>query len=67
MDCRPRHTAGFTCRLSKLKPRTSEKMGGLIMNNEDLFFSSPILLVENRTSEDVSIFFCSFSQCNKIA
>ena len=51
MDCRRR--ARFTYRLSRLKPRASEKMGGLITNNEDLFFSSPILSVENRTSEDV--------------
>ena len=55
MDRRCR--AGFTYRLSRLKPRASEKMGGLITNHEDLFFSSPILSVENRTSKDVYIFF----------
>ena len=36
MDCRYR--AGFTYRLSRLKPRASEKMGGLIKNDGDLFF-----------------------------
>ena len=36
MGCR--HRAGFTYRLSRLKHRASEKMGGLITNNEDLFF-----------------------------
>ena len=51
MDCRCRE--GFTYRLSRLKPRASEKMGGLITNNDDLFFSLPILSVENRTSKDV--------------
>ena len=35
MDCR--HWAGLTYRLSRLKPRASEKMGSLITNNEDLF------------------------------
>ena len=35
IDCRRR--AGFTNRLSRLKPRASEKMGGLITNNEDIF------------------------------
>ena len=54
-DCR--HRAGFTYRLSRLKPRASEKMRSLITNNEDLFFSSPILSEENRTSEDVYTFF----------
>ena len=39
-------------RLGRLKPRASEKMEDLITNNKDLFFSSPILSVENRTSED---------------
>ena len=44
-----RHRAGFTYRLSRLKPRASEKMGGLFPNNElkSCFFSSPILSVEN--------------------
>ena len=53
MDCK--HRAGLTYKLpvSRLKPRASEKMGGLIMNNEDLFFSSSILSVEKRTSEDM--------------
>ena len=37
MDCR--HKAEFTYRLSGLKPRASEKMGGLITNNKNLFFS----------------------------
>ena len=56
MGCK--HRAGFTYTLSRLKPRASVKMGGLITNNEDLFlFSSPILSRENRTSEDVKIFF----------
>ena len=87
MGCR--HRAGFTHRLSRLKPRVSEKMvGGVITNNEDFFFSSPILLVENRTSEyvhtiffalhytdifsenrtsdDVKIFFCSSNQYDQI-
>ena len=54
-----RHRAGFTYGLSRLKPRASEKMGGFITNNEDLFFSSQILSVENRTSEDVHAFFYS--------
>ena len=36
-DCR--HGAGFTYRLSRLKPWASKKMWGLITNNEDLFFS----------------------------
>ena len=44
-DCR--HRAGFTYRLSRLKPSALKKMGGLITNNEDVFFSSPILSVEN--------------------
>ena len=35
-DCR--HRVGFTHRSSRLKPRASEKMGGLITNNEDFFF-----------------------------
>ena len=35
MDCR--HRAGFTYRLSRMKPRASEKIGGLIKNNEDFF------------------------------
>ena len=64
MDCR--HGAGFTYKLSRLKPRASEKMGGLITNIEDLFSSSPILSVENRTSEDVKTFFCFSSQCDQI-
>ena len=45
MDCR--HAAGFTDRLSRLKPKASEKIGSLITNNEDFFFSSLILAVEN--------------------
>ena len=36
MDCRRR--AGFTYRLSRLKPTESKKMGDLITKNEDLFF-----------------------------
>ena len=52
MDCRRK--AGFTYRLSRLKPSIGEN-GGLITNNEDLFFFSPILLAENRTSEDECI------------
>ena len=59
MDCR--HRAGFTYRLSRLKPRASEKMGGLIKNNEDPFFLFMILSVENRTSEDVHTFFLLFA------
>ena len=59
MDCKYR--AGFTYRVSRLKPRASEKMGGLITNNEDLFFSLPILSVEKRTSEDVHTFFLLFT------
>ena len=55
MDCR--HKPGFAYRLSRLKPRASEKMEGLITNNVDFFFSSPILSAENRTSEDVKMFF----------
>ena len=56
-----KNRAGFTYRVSRLKPRASEKMGGLISNNEDLFFSSPILSVENRTPEDVYTFFLLFT------
>ena len=52
-----RHKAGFSYKLSRLEPRVSEKMRGIITNNEDLFFSSPILSGENRTSEDVYILF----------
>ena len=59
MDCK--HRAGLTYRVSRLKPRASEKMGDLITNNEDLFFSSPILLVANRTSEDVHTVFLLFT------
>ena len=59
MDCR--HRAGFTYRLSRLKPSASEKMGGLIKNNEDLFFLFMILSVENRTSEDVYTFVLLFA------
>ena len=55
MDCR--HRAGFTYRLSRLKLTVSEKMGGLIANNQDLFFVSPILSVENKTSENLKTFF----------
>ena len=54
MGCR--HWAGLTYWLSRLKPRASEKMGGFITNNKD-FFSSSLLSVENRTSEDVYTFF----------
>ena len=54
------HRAGFTYSLSRLKLKASKKMGGLITNNEDIFFSSPILLVENRTSEDVYTFFALY-------
>ena len=36
MDCR--HRDGFKYRLSRLKPRASEEIGGLITNNEDFFF-----------------------------
>ena len=32
-----RHRAGFTYRLSRIKPRASEKIGGFIANNEDFF------------------------------
>ena len=53
MECR--HRAGFTYRLSRLKPRASQKMGGLIKTNEDLFFSS--LSLEKRTSEVVYALF----------
>ena len=60
MGCR--HKAGFTFRLSRLKSGASEKIGGLITNNEDLFFfPSPILPVEHRTSEDVYTFFLLFT------
>ena len=60
MGCR--HRAGFTYRLSRLKPRSLEKMKGLITNNEDLFlFTSPILSRENRTSEYVHTFFLLFT------
>ena len=56
MGCR--HWAGFTYRLSRLKPRASWKMGDLITNNQDLFlFSLPILSWENRISEYVHTFF----------
>ena len=55
MDCK--HRTGFTYRVSRLKPKALEKMGDLITNNEDLFFSLPILLVKNRTSEDMYTFF----------
>ena len=35
-----RHRAGFTYnKLNRLKARASQKMGGLITNSEDLFFS----------------------------
>ena len=46
-------------RISRPKPRASEKMEGLITNNEDIFFSLPILSVDNRTSEDVYTLICS--------
>ena len=61
MDCR--HRTGFTYRLSRLKPTASQKMGGLIMNNEEFFFLFVfmILSVENRISEDVYIFFLLFA------
>ena len=55
-----RHSAGLSYRLSTLKPRASEKMGGLTTNKEDLFFSCPILSVENGTSEDVYIAYTFF-------
>ena len=55
MDCR--HRAGFAYRLSKLKPRASEKMGASSQTMKTFFSSSPILSVENRTSEDVYAFF----------
>ena len=56
MGCR--HRAGFTHRLNRLKPRVSEKMVGPHHEQSRLFlFSSPIFLVENRTSEDVHTFF----------
>ena len=42
--------AGFTNRLGRLKPRASEKMRGLITNNEDLFFG---IFSENTTSADM--------------
>ena len=60
MDCR--HRAGFTYRLSRLKPRASEKVGGLIKNNADLFFLFMILSVENRTFEDVYTLFLLFAK-----
>ena len=59
MDCR--HRTGSTYRLSRLKPTASKKMGGLIKNNEDLFFLFMILSVENRISEDVYTFFLLFA------
>ena len=37
VDCK--HRTGFAYRISRLKPRASEKTGDLITNNEDLFFS----------------------------
>ena len=55
MDCR--HRAGFTYRLNRLKPSASEKMGDLITNNKDFFFSSTILSGKNRTPEDMYTFF----------
>ena len=60
MDCR--HRAGFTCRLSRLKLTASKKMGGLIKNNEDLFFLFMILSVENRISEDAYTFIFLFAK-----
>ena len=51
MDCK--HRAGFTYKLSWVKPRASKKMGGVITNDEDLFFSSLILPEKKRASEDV--------------
>ena len=59
MGCR--HMSGFTCWSSRLNLRASEKMGGLKPNNEDLFFPSTILSVENSTSEDVYNFFLLFT------
>ena len=65
MDCR--HRVGFTYRLSRLKPKASEKMGSFITNNQDFFFYSLMLSVENRTSKNVYTFFCSSNQCEQIA
>ena len=56
-----RHRAGFTYRLSRMKPKASEKMGGLITNIENLFFSSLILSVEKRASGDFIPFFALHS------
>ena len=52
---------GFTNRLSRLKLRASEKMKGLITNNEDPFFLlCTDIFSENRTFEDVQTFFLHF-------
>ena len=60
MDCR--HRAGFTYKVSRLKPRASEKMGVSSQTMKTLFFfSSPMLSMENRTSEDVYTFFLLFT------
>ena len=61
MDCR--HRAGFTHKLSKLKPKTSEKMRASSQTMKTLFFffSSLMLSVENKTSEDVYTFVLLFT------
>ena len=67
--------ARFTNRPGRLKPRASEKMRGLIANNEEplTFFENrpsrqhKALLFFDRSSADVKIFFCSSYQCDQIA
>ena len=59
IDCR--HRAGFMCRLSRLNPTASEKMGASSRTMKTFFFSSPILSVENKTFEDVYAFFLLFT------
>ena len=49
--------AGFTHWQSKLKPRASEKMRGLITNNQDSFLLFTDIFSENKTSEDALTFF----------
>ena len=55
--------AGFTYRVSRLKPRASEKMRGLITNNEDLFFFSVFINIfsEKATSADMKTFVLVFT------
>ena len=81
--------AGFSHKLSRLKPKASEKMGTSSQTMKTLFFSLrrcfqwktehlrtcisffalhyTDIFSENRTSEDVKTFFCSFNQCDQIA